>query len=314
MKIEEICELQNKIIRELERYCNGYEKNFDKYSFRRLSGLLKNLKGEREELKLKLCEFNKYPAFYKYFLLKIKKYVEQFLKDYVKAVIVHGSLATLDFTEYSDADILMILKDEVIMSDSIKYFRKHLQNLLRIIYQFDALQHHGIFILPEIYLEFYPEEYLPVDTLKHSVLLYPKELTLFIKKRFYKKISEKRFKDVINFLINSPLPADMYNEKRFLSAFFLLPALYLSCKNKLMYKKYSFDEIKNYLPAGIFKNVSTLRERWRRLRLPWILSLLPVKFLPKIIHLYRKRQGKVFIYRGIKKYVALHFHDCINND
>ena len=88
---------------------------------------------------------------------------------------MHGSVATNDVIKYSDFDGLLIIKDQYLGSKELESFKKE---SMKIIYNFDPLQHHGWFQILESDLKNYPENYLPVTTLEHAKLIYPKEESL----------------------------------------------------------------------------------------------------------------------------------------
>jgi hypothetical protein len=100
-------------------------------------------------------------------IAKSAKYSELFL-----AVIVHGSLGDDEEVPYSDFDGLLIVKDDRF---NTPLYREFIAKSDRMINQYDPLQHHGWFVIKTSQLSDYPEWYLPIEVLRHSVALFPKK-------------------------------------------------------------------------------------------------------------------------------------------
>ena len=92
-------------------------------------------------------------------------------------MIVHGSVATNEVIPYSDFDGLLIVKDAFVNSKQLNQFKRA---SMKLILEFDPLQHHGWFQIKQSDLQNYPQYYLPFEILEHSKLMFPKvsEITL----------------------------------------------------------------------------------------------------------------------------------------
>ena len=99
------------------------------------------------------------------FVLKMKNRL-QTLDQHVVGAMIHGSLAEENEIPYSDFDALVILKNETILdAHSLRNIAGQLRALTSIMREFDPLQHHGWFAIPEFLLANYPEDYLPVSAM-----------------------------------------------------------------------------------------------------------------------------------------------------
>ena len=176
--------------------------------------------------------------------LIISKYSEIFL-----CVIVHGSIASDEVINYSDFDGLLIVKDRYIKSNKLKKF---LNESMKIILEFDPLQHHGWFQISESQLFDYPQTYLPYEILKHSKLVFPMlsqfsvDISVNQKKIDYSKVLESIILSIEKQSKSNFKKMRIYELKSFLSKIMLLPSIYYSVKYKKgIFKKQSFDLVKN---------------------------------------------------------------------
>ncbi|MCR9287874.1 MAG: nucleotidyltransferase domain-containing protein [Bacteroidetes bacterium] len=191
-----------------------------------------------------------------------EKYSELFI-----AVILHGSIATNEIIPYSDFDGLLIVKDKFIDSEKIKRFRKE---SMKIIYQFDPLQHHKWFQINNKQLKNYPENYLPHVVLENAKTLYPlKTISIeieIIKHPDFKKSLESMTTFLERKISQNWTPRNMYQLKSFLSEIMLLPTLYYSAKHgKGIFKKQSFELVKNEFEISEWSPIqiaSEIREDW----------------------------------------------------
>lgn len=181
-------------------------------------------------------------------IAELKSIINKDYKDLFVAVIVHGSIATAEVTKFSDFDGLLIVKDEFVNSKKLKRFKK--ETFKQILF-FDPLQHHGWFQIKESELLNYPETYFPNEILNYSKLIYPFVETLDL------EININKTPDYILGLLNmlnsfenriksNWTPSNIFQLKSVLSQIMLIPSLYYSAKyNKGIFKKYSFDAVRN---------------------------------------------------------------------
>lgn len=217
--------------------------------------------------------------------LVIKGYEDLFI-----AVIVHGSIGTNDVVAYSDFDGLLIVKDRY--KDS-KMLRSFLNKSMLIIRNFDPMQHHGWFIIYENDLSSYPINYLPVESLNKSKLVYPHndlfELNIIIKESFYtKRLIESILDGLERKLRENWSPRNKYQLKAYLSQIMLLPCLYGTIRDQAgLFKGDSFELVRKdfteveWSPiayATILRNewnseMTTLEELFLRSRIPIVREL-----------------------------------------
>ena len=213
---------------------------------------------------------------------KIRDLVELKYNELFFAVIVHGSVATKEVIAYSDFDGLLIINDSYLETKKLQCFIKE---SMRLIYNFDPLQHHGWFQIKKSDLQNYPENYLPTSVLRHSKLIYPKVNKLDISFKVLEKTDYKigfikildRFDDRIQ---NHWQPRNIYELKAMLSQIMLLPSLYYSTINqKGIFKKDSFDEVKKQFSEEEWYPIKIAT----KIRKEWAYDLNPLqKFLFRI--------------------------------
>ena len=102
-------------------------------------------------------------------IIKMIELIKNNYHDIFVAVFVHGSISSNDVIKYSDFDGFYILKDQY--QNSIR-LRNFLSDSMKIIYEFDPLQHHGWFHMLESELNDYRDDNLPLIAIKNSICLY----------------------------------------------------------------------------------------------------------------------------------------------
>ncbi|WP_111682130.1 nucleotidyltransferase family protein [Winogradskyella tangerina] len=184
------------------------------------------------------------------------------------AVIIHGSIATDEVIPYSDFDGLLIVKDNYVDSEELKQFER---KSLKLIFEFDPLQHHRWFQILESDLINYPEDYFPCAILEHSKLIYPQqdELTLDLKIKStvnYNNALIGLIDKLEKQLSSNWRPSNSYQLKSFLSEIMLIPSLYYSLKNNSgIFKKDSFNAVKDNFNENEWmpiKVASKIRTNW----------------------------------------------------
>ncbi len=225
----------------------------------------KSFTGKKEFVKLD----KKYEQEGSYVLTEFHRAV-QFLKPYVEAVLVHGSMADQQITTYSDLDTLFIVKKETIQNpERLMSFRKELGKLHKYLFKTDPLQHHGFPVISTYELEYYPETILPVAALRESVVYYTEKDIMNITVRDSAKQAQEilqrnitYFKDVAQGKIAL---RGLFGWKLFLSKLMLLPTLYYQAKGLYVTKKESFSMFEGEYPhlyTPIAK-ASALRKNWK---------------------------------------------------
>jgi predicted nucleotidyltransferase len=227
---------------------------------------------------------------------ELESCITSLYKDLFRAVIVHGSVATGEIINYSDFDGLLIIKDQYKNSAELREFIK---KSLRLIYQFDPLQHHGWFIIYESQLQNYPQTYFPYELFGYSRLIYPdNEVLLKISMPSvidYTKPFKKMAMSLKDKLEKGFRPRGMYQLKSFLSELMLLPALYYQAKfGKGVFKKYSFELTMHDFSSEAWDSIkisSEIRRDWH------------YKFIfPE--QLFVRLETPKFIKKYVRKYMA----------
>jgi hypothetical protein len=207
----------------------------------------------------------------------------------IKGFYVHGSLSTHDYIKgWSDVDTLLVTKRGVMnYSSKILQLRKQIMTSSPFFYQIDPYQHHGIFIITEEEMNYYPQHYFPILLFKYSTCLFgAQSLNFNIRKDNIERIKE--FENILN-QIKTISPKNEYETKFFLSLFLLFPTLYLQAKENFIYKRNSFEEIRKYIKKDfkLINKVSEIRTSWHKR--PKTLTKILVKFPnPHIVRLYNK--------------------------
>lgn len=223
------------------------------------------------------------------------------------AVIIHGSMATNELIAYSDFDGLLIVKDKYLKS---KIFKQFTNQTMKLIYQFDSLQHHSWFIIKESDLNNYPQTYFPYELFEKSVLIYPK-YSIELEIEFPEKIDYlapfKRLCQSLQSKIDSDFyPKNSFQLKSYLSEIMLLPTLYLQAKyEKGLFKKDSFELIKSHFEKEVLVPI----EKASYWRLEW--KQKPLNLIQKLIlHLVSEQIFRKFN----QKYLAAKIDPSIKKD
>jgi hypothetical protein len=184
---------------------------------------------------------------------------------------IHGSLSTMDYTEFSDLDTLFIIKSDFLTEpDHIRELEKKFVKSLRFLYEFDLLQHHGHFILTELDLRFYNQSFLPLSSIELSTSILGKATNLDFSVRNSKHECSKRFTESINIIRRCAKDKNIirnpYRLKGMLSHFMILPALFLQLEGNYISKKASFAVFKERIPTHFWATmdkVSSIRQNWK---------------------------------------------------
>ena len=92
------------------------------------------------------------------------------IADHVTDFMIHGSIATLDYSRgWSDFDTFVIVaKDTALDGRALTALRTKLLNAYHYLIAIDPLQHHGFIICTEIDLVRYPEDTMPIEVLQKA--------------------------------------------------------------------------------------------------------------------------------------------------
>lgn len=232
-------------------------------------------------------------------VFKLKKLIIKKYADIFFAVIAHGSVGNNDVIPYSDFDGLLIVKDQYLKSKRLEKFK---EESMKLILEFDPLQHHGWFQISELQLSDYPQNYLPHEVLEGSKIIFPKvkELKLTINyneqeinyKRGLKQLIENIERQYSN--QGSLKNERVYNIKSFLSKIMLLPSMYYAAKNNDgIFKGNSFEVVRNNFSTEEWECIdisSNIRANWN----------FKMNFLQKLF----MTRHEVLFRRLTKKYIS----------
>lgn len=221
-----------------ESFQESYEKKYSKLKVKKIISLKapKKIENVSGRFLRPLREFQKY----------IKK---NFTRKELVGVYVHGSLGTGDYVEnYSDFDALIVIKKEVLNSEKkMKNIRKKIRKANTFLYLLDPLQHHELFIITELDMNYYFEPIFPLELFK-----YAKEITNFRNELKFRCLEDEDYLNKIfdlhkNYFFNNARfsKKNVFFIKNFIQNTLLLPTIYYQLKNKkYIYKKYSFEKTK----------------------------------------------------------------------
>lgn len=213
--------------------------------------------------------------------VKIASLFNQLKPPAVLHVIVHGSISSNDEINYSDFDGILIIDEQKIESinDIIK-LRKLIVQTEELMYEQDALQHHGWKIFLRKDFANYPDDDFPLDLIKTGTTIYPVQspaIRATIKTAFLHY--ERGFYSLTNSILKkcSNKPKDLFAFKVLCSEIMLLPAFFLQAIwKKTVAKKESFSLMHQFfiLPnQDIIEQVSQWRSTWQQPEMNAVLHL-----------------------------------------
>jgi hypothetical protein len=186
------------------------------------------------------------------------------VRDDLAGVWLHGSLATGDYTDYSDVDALVVLRDHA-LEDPHAYRRVQaaVRVALRRVLIFDPLQHHGFFVACERALAAWPATYLPGVALQYARPLWPGP-ALPVVESPDPAGARAAFAVLARSVAGAPRPHNLHEAKLLLSQFMLLPALYKQARGQALYKRESFPAVRPAFAAqwAAMDTATRLRAVW----------------------------------------------------
>lgn len=99
------------------------------------------------------------------------KFIERNFEEYVTRFILHGSLASLDYSRgWSDVDTFVVISDSTLTDSSkLVQFRDLCLRVKKLMYEICPLQHHGLILFSEYDLNRYSDSFIPGEALEHSL-------------------------------------------------------------------------------------------------------------------------------------------------
>ena len=254
-------------------------------------------------------------------IIELKNFAINNLSEYLTAFLIHGSIATLDYSKgWSDLDTYLIIKKETIFNpDCLLELREKLLNGYSYLLRIDPLQHHGFLLCTEVDLQQYPSYYMPLNVLKHSksllgetsITFHVLPTSLNVKKRFKNHVTffKKTYESGIlkHHMYNGEYLLDnfhnrnnaMYQMKNFLEFITILPAYYLEAKGTPSYKRESFSIVQPEVPSQnweLIEKASYIRTEWENRekhpytgnKIPdWLIEILGDNYFKRIYDLIR---------------------------
>lgn len=155
--------------------------------------------------------------------------------------LLHGSLASDDWTNYRDADLLVLVPDAVLGTPALlDRLRRAMLPLQRALFAFDPLQHHGVFATSTAELQAWPEHWLPLATLRRALDLGGDGTRLTVRPSFDLGLARQNFAAAVAYFEHARLPHDAYGWKAFASVLMLVPALHQAAQGAPCWKADSF--------------------------------------------------------------------------
>jgi hypothetical protein len=251
-------------------------------------------------------------------VFEFSSYARRCLQSWTCAVLLHGSLASLDYVDdYSDFDTIMIVaKHTLSKSLELELFRKAYRRSLGYLYWFDPLQHHGHIVLTEYDLGWYPERILPVAVFENARSLTDKQLKIDFLVRDSTNECLNEFGRVVRVFkgrATQPcVPQDPWTTKGFLSELMLLPSIYCQALGYQCYKKYSFEIARETIPQSIWNvmdDATEIRQQWHYHRAtnllpriaayfgldPWIVKKLSTNRKSRVLSQLPKKIDRTFV-------------------
>ncbi len=187
----------------------------------------------------------------------------------VPHVILHGSQATHDACGFSDVDVVAVIEDRVdfTLAEHAAAVQE-LQRLLRAIFRYDSLMHHGLMFFAASALDAYDQSFLPLDTLRCAVALHGSRTIVLHTKSPDEQSARARVRRSADVLLGAAKQRrheqDDFAFKQLLSNVLLMPALLCAARGQYVYKRDSFDLARGWFSKSQWQAVARAEEYRRR--------------------------------------------------
>lgn len=256
---------QNELFYALNRFLNS--PNSDSVEAKTISAGYKKLwptiRGAltvKQKIEIKKLDLKGYTGTkYLQILAELKKYFEKDLKKEIVSLVIHGSVATMDWAEgFSDLDTFAVVREGVCEdSKKLETLRQKIYAIGGLLKKSDPLEHHGFIFCHEGNLDFYHQRFLPVEVFRYAKVLAGTDKITF-------NIRDSRQENLENFehyyqifkniaatgKITHKTGSPEYQLKWFVSMLLLMPNLYLQAKEIYVYKKFAFGLVNPYTKRG----------------------------------------------------------------
>ncbi len=177
--------------------------------------------------------------------------------DLFDAVLVHGSLATLDERPgVSDLDLLVVLTGDAAESaEGLLAAREATLSLWPILQRVDPLQHHGTFAVTPADLAFYPQVFLPLAVTREARVLAgpPEGFPVVLRPTgLARRLVLLRAAE----MLRRELPDSLFLAKLHLQVVLLAPCFLLQARGGFLYKRDAFGPFAGIAPAGAARAVA----------------------------------------------------------
>ncbi len=183
-------------------------------------------------------------------------------------LVLHGSLSTLDYTNFSDIDFMIVLKKESLTPKTLVFLRNKVLYARHYLDLLNPFNHHGFLILNDIDLSFYRQSYLPIETLEHATSFLGGQKAISINvipdDKENERLRREKLIRKIKYVQNLS-PKNAYELLDKISSFLLIPTLLLARQGVKLYKRESFPQIKKRLSKqeqSLLDLVSQARRDW----------------------------------------------------
>ncbi len=188
----------------------------------------------------------------------------------IHQILVHGSQATGDTCGFSDVDVLVVLDDSrSFTATQHQNAVSELQTLLRSMFLYDCLMHHGFMFMLRSEFDSYRESFLPVETLRNALVIWgtPSITLRKVVSPNTKLRLQASIESLVGRLERRDHERDDYAFKSVLSGLLLMPSLLLASVDIFCYKRDSFALGPQEFPGvawGAIRQAEDMRLRWRR--------------------------------------------------
>ena len=269
---------------------------------------------ETEERVVNLGEFDNrlYENIDKDYLSHIadmNRFVNKNMSHLVSHFILHGSMATLDYSKgWSDVDTLVVVPSSTLCdTKKLLELRDTSYEAHKFLYRVDPLQHHGLIFASDCDLNAYPVHYLPCEVLEKSISMIEGRNKISLSVRDSKDECVKGLISRINLIRDSKKDGvfkhhayqgeyllenyknsqnGMYQMKYFLGTFSILPSLVLCAQGSPCYKGDSFSIAKKLFSEEaweVVNKVSKIREMWQhKERYPYFGNKIPAWLIEEL--------------------------------
>jgi len=181
------------------------------------------------------------------------------------SLVIHGSQADGNVTNYSDVDISIFIKNKILKNE--KELRKTSEQIAAInrrVFYLDNLSHHATFINLENDFFYYPESFMPLQVLKKGVLPTNHEINITSLRNSHDLLFENfiNLSNIIIKIIKNKQYTNLRDLKNLMSSYYMLIIIEFEItQNKFLDKREIFvKKLPKHLDNEDFRTFKTLSE------------------------------------------------------